>query len=173
MALVRGFGWKVLSEDITHVDLRNGEIINFASPFAVKRGTISHLQKTLDDSGLRLDWSSFDPNSDSPITWIPLGTHSLGNNLKAPFDLVVYFDGFTDGDATCKKLPSAEFVRAILQISNFTRLDDATSKICEYVAEERCYRISGGSLKQRVDTILQLCKTVPAIKENLGQESVP
>lgn len=153
LALVLGYAWKVLSEDITHIDMNTDEIVNFGSPFAIKPGTVDLLK-----SSLQLELSPLELNS-----WMPLGLANLGHNMKTPFDLVIYFEEFSGGAFRCESMSVHEFTRTILRKSNITRINGAAIKLCEYVSEGCCYRISNGSLKDRLDAIIQLCELKPKI----------
>lgn len=157
LALVFGCGWKVLSEDITHIDMATNEIVNFGSPFALKPGTMDLLSNT---------YQFETPGTNDTGSWMPLGSANLGHNLKTPFDLVVYFEEFSGGPFKCEEMSVPEFTRTILRKSNITRINDAPNKLYEYVSEGSCYRISDGSLKERVDAITRLC----AIKQTNKNE---
>ncbi|RTL45842.1 MAG: hypothetical protein EKK48_00425 [Candidatus Melainabacteria bacterium] len=170
MALVFGFGWKVLSEDITHIDITENEIINFASPFAVKRGTLSSIQNALKAFDKTLDLSSFDTSSVKPTCWAPLENASTGCNLSTPFDHAVVFEQFDDHDLRCDHLTSLDYMRALLPISNIARLSQVSNKFYNYVAEDSCYRLAGGNLKQRLDRIIQLCDE-PAVRDKQNELS--
>lgn len=164
LALVLGFGWKVLSEDITHIDITEKAIINFASPFAVKRGTLTSIQNALRAFDKTLDMSSFDPNTVKPTSWVPLESASTGCNMSTPFDQAVYFDIFDENILRHDHLTSLEYMRALLPISNIARLSQVANKFYDYVAEDSCYRFSGGNLKQRLDRIIQLCEE-PSVRD--------
>ena len=163
MALVMGYGWKVLSEDITHIDLTNDEIINFGSPFAIKLGA-----PDLIEAAVKADLTSVELSPAEPSAWIPLDSNSVGHNLKAPFDLIVYLEPFKGGDFSCEKISPAEYVRAILPGSNIARMRDAANKIYDYVLQGRCYRLAEGNLTQRLEKIIQLCEGTAV---NKGEET--
>lgn len=157
MALVFEHKWKVLSEDITHVDLSNDEIINFESPFSIKTGAINLLKTAVNSS-----FENIEENS-----WLPIGENSLGHNLHAPFDFVFYFDEKHGGDFECRRVSPSELIRAILPRSNVSRSKAASNKIYEYVLQDRCYLVSGGSLTRRLQQIMLLCEEHRA-KQNGG-----
>ncbi|MBS1955862.1 MAG: hypothetical protein JST89_16885 [Cyanobacteria bacterium SZAS-4] len=147
LGLVFNYGWKVISEDITHIDMTTNEIINFASPFAIKPGTFDLLKTT------------FQPDKfpDPSTVWMALNDKNLGCNRKAGIDLVIHFDKPRGGAISLEKISVPEYIRAILQKSNIALVNGAADKICEYVSEDSCYLIKDGSLKERIQTILQLC----------------
>ncbi|HEY9732143.1 MAG TPA: hypothetical protein V6C89_09525 [Drouetiella sp.] len=160
MGLVLGYDWKVLSEDITHIDLITDEIINFASPFAVKPGTPERLKEAV-----QAEFSTVKAPSVEPSSWLPLKDHSLGHNLKAPFDLAFYLDPFDGGDYRCSPISTSEYIRTLLPLSNVARQREAAAKVSQYVQENRCFRVSEGNLQQRLQSITQL-------ESNIGEESV-
>ncbi len=147
LALVYGYGWKVISEDITHIDMHKNEIINFASPFAIKPGTLALLKNSF--SSMQL------PPESGP--WMKLGEANLGHSVPTPIDLVVHFDSSSDDPFVCKQMSVADYTKTLLQKSNIARLKGAADKIYEYVVEGNCYLMKNGSLTERVETILQLC----------------
>ncbi len=155
LALVLSQGWKVISEDITHIDMTTDEIVNFGSPFALKPGTLDLLRSTL-----QLELSPFGQTD----SWMALGSANLGHNMKTPFDLVIYFEEFSGGAFRCERISVHEFTRTILRKSNIARIDGATNKVCEYVSEGSCYKISDGSLKDRIEAIVELCQIKSASK---------
>ncbi len=147
LGLVFNFDWKVLSEDITHIDMNTNEIINFASPFAIKPGTLDLLKTSFPSSQL----------PDDSAAWMALRDKDLGCNVKTPFNLVIHFDKPQGGEFSCEKMSVPEYIRALLRKSNITRVKGAPDKISEYVSEGNCYLLRDGSLKERIQTILQLC----------------
>lgn len=151
MGLVLGYGWKVISEDITHIDLGTDEIINFASPFAVKLGTAERLKEAV-----KAEFDTIKAPSIEPSSWLPLKDHSVGCNLKAPFDLLFYLQPIIGGDYKCSAISKSEFIRTLLPLSNVARHKEAAAKVSQCVQENRCFRISEGTLQQRLQTIIQL-----------------
>ncbi len=151
MGLVLGHGWKVLSEDITHIDLTSDEIINFASPFAVKVGTPERLKEAV-----HAELNTVRAPSVEPSSWLPLKDHSFGRNLTAPFDLAFYFEPIQGGNYKCNAISNTEFVRTLLPLSNVARQKEAAAKVSQYVLEGRCFRVSEGNLQQRLQTIIEL-----------------
>jgi hypothetical protein len=148
LTLVFRCSWKVLSEDVTLIDPGTNEIINFAAPLALKPGTIELVKEA----------ASIVPGPVESDRWIPLREHSLGRNVKTPFDLALYLDLSGGQDKlSCEKMPVNEYVRAMLQTSNLISMPGSVDKIYEYVRGDSCYRITAGSIQQRLKAILQLC----------------
>ncbi|HEV8718174.1 MAG TPA: hypothetical protein VGX03_35830 [Candidatus Binatia bacterium] len=47
LALALRYGWKVLAEDVTLIDLQADAVIVFAAPFSLKAGTVKLLQESI------------------------------------------------------------------------------------------------------------------------------
>jgi hypothetical protein len=149
LALCCDHDWKVVSEDITLFDLEKHEILNFASPFTVRIGTLELLDAA---STKHLTFPEDEP-------WVPLGAHNLKSDITAPFDLSFYFDGIVANKALHhSELSHSEYLKLILPISNLARLPGAVDKIESYFPKH-CYRVVAGSVRERVSKIIELCES--------------
>ena len=60
------------------------------------------------------------------------------------------------GEFQCLPMPPSVYLKQILPISNAMRLPGATDKLTHYLSGSACYRIKGGSLKERIDAMVEL-----------------
>lgn len=150
LAISLGYDWKVLGEDIILIDPNTDEILNFASPFSLKAKTAELVEEAVNVLP-------------SPILleeWVPLGSRALGHSCPTPFDLVVHLERDTT-ELECNKLSTSEYARKIFTLSNLIRRNDVSDKFFSYLPENGCYRISGGTVRERIEKIFSLCGYEP------------
>lgn len=149
MALALGYGWKVIAEDILLIDLNSDRLITFGAPFSLKPGTFQLLK---DNVGA----------VPAPIfgeEWAPLGDLASYETNPAHFEFAIVF-GATAKPAlplSVKQVSTGIYLRQILSISNILRLKGASEKMFEYLDGALCFTITGGSLRERLDHILEHC----------------
>ncbi|HEY9679197.1 MAG TPA: PqqD family protein [Drouetiella sp.] len=143
MALALSFNFKVLSEDITLIDPNTDAIVNFASPFSLKAGTIDLLQRTF---GIELGDPYFGE-------WIPLGEASYGKNVQAPYDAALLFELDKNEGFKTDPITPSDFTRHLLPYSNFVKKEGALEKFMGYLPADRCFHIVNGSLEERIAKI--------------------
>jgi len=144
MALALGFHWKVLSEDITLIDVERDEIVNFASPFSFKAGTAELLANTVnaDIKDLILN------------EWMPQDWRNAGSNSLTPFDIVVHLEkGDSPDELVSSKLSHSDYIRKLMPLSNVARKKGATDKLIQYLGTAQVYQVAGGTLQQRINFI--------------------
>jgi hypothetical protein len=147
MALALNHGWKVLAEDLTLIDPATSEIIAFGSPFSLKKGTSELLEQLTG-------------NAPKPILlgeWLDSKHVASTTNVKANLDFALHFCGVTDEVLNCKPISANEYTRAILPYSNISRDKEAPARFSHYLANARCFKLSGGSLQERVQKLLEFC----------------
>jgi len=152
LALALGYGWRVLCEDITLIDPKKDEILNFGTPFSLKSGTVELLLETI----------SKIPEPIINGEWVPMGNLNFGSNLSAPFDVVVHLERQRlepqqeRPPIEWRAISRCEYLRKILPFSNTMRQKNGTDKFLEYVREDGCYLVSGGTLKERIQLLSEL-----------------
>lgn len=149
IALALGYGWKVLSEDITLFDPSTDELLSFASPISLKPGTFERLQAAkLSPPPLILN------------EWIPVdGMAAPGESVSATLDLAFFFNVINQTEPepiSAQQITPGEFLRLVLPISNLLHSTAGMDKLSQYLAPARCYRLSGGSLTERLSKINQI-----------------
>jgi len=150
MALAFAYDWKVMAEDIALLDGDKLEIINYASPFSMKEGTLSLLRDTF----------KVDPQPIVLDEWVPMGARNFGHDLTGPFDFVIQLKPFSFSEALdCQPISSSEYLRSVLNTSNVLRLKNGTENFMEFLREGTVFRISGGSTRERIEKIQALCQS--------------
>ncbi len=147
LALALRYGWKVLSEDLTCIDIRANKIIVFATPFSLKTGTLELLQDTV----------AMLPESVVFGEWVPMSNMHAEGEYATDFDLTLYFGEARKGEPIQQIVCSAgEYVRLLLPCSNLVHDENAPDKLAEYVSSGACYQVIGGSLSERINLLLEL-----------------
>jgi hypothetical protein len=150
MALVFGHGWKVFCEDIALIDPNTDELLSFPSPFSLKEGTLDHLRTA----------SKIEPESVILNEWIPMPSSLVAETCAATFDVVIRLDAArNDIPLECKELSAGDFMRVILPNSNLIHHDEGFEKTMQYIKNARCYRLTGGTLLERIEKIFELTRT--------------
>jgi hypothetical protein len=151
LALAFGHGWKILAEHFTLIDPERNEIISFAAPFAVKGSTREQMQT------LEIPFAHFIMHD-----WLPISSEHIAQNCQTPLDLFVYLDGeHTDAHLDCSTITAHDCLRKLLHISNLLTVAGGNDKVFDYLPE-RCYRFSNGSVRERVEKVIELsvqCKS--------------
>jgi len=147
MALALAYDWKVLAEDILLIDYKKDILITFGAPFSLKPGTLELLQ----DSIGRV------PEPIINGEWSPLGPMVAPRDLKAHFDVSLVFTRDREHPShKITELSPAEFLRKCLPVSNVLRMKGAGEKLLEYVSKGVCVEIADGTVRERVNKILEL-----------------
>lgn len=149
MALALGYDWKVVAEDILLIDYKKDLLITFGAPFSLKPGTAELLDESIGRA----------PDPIIGGEWSPLGTMLAPRNLTAQFDVSIVFTRDNENPQfNISPLSASEFLRKCLPVSNVLRMKGAGEKLLDYVSPGKCLEIAGGTVRQRVDKILQLAK---------------
>lgn len=159
MTLALGYGWKVWSEDITVFDYKRGKILGFASPFALRAGTRELLQDAVD----------IDPQPILLNEFMPVGELAVRHDGALPVDVSIILEQMqpapeqmqppleqTQPALEQKEISLNDYMRQILQISNILRLDDGTTAFETCFDATRCFALSGGTLRERVNKIIEI-----------------
>lgn len=148
IALVQEYGWTALAEDLVLIDTENDELIGLTSPFSLKAGTLDLLRATIANV----------PETIVRQEWVANKAALPQSALSASFDLALYFDfagGLEQPEIT--RLTPAEYLRLILPVSNLLHQESAPERMVEYLKNANCFRISGGTLWERLQFILSFC----------------
>lgn len=146
LALALKHGWRVISEDLTCIDIHAGTIVVFASPLSLKIGALELLQNTI----------AMLPQPLVRGEWVPLSNIHAEGEYEAGFDLALYF-GLAGADEPMRRIAcsSGEYVRLLLPCSNLVHHESGPDKLAKYVKSAPCYRVTGGSLSERMNLILE------------------
>lgn len=146
MALALKHAWKVVSEDLVFIDLDTLKVLSLALPFAVKDGTVERL---LESVGM----------APEPIIdggWSPQGALSADGSYDAQFDAIFLF-GRWRPRLKVRKITGSETLRAILQLSSLMKHPRALEWFSESISSSKNFEIGGGTLSERVQTLLDVC----------------
>lgn len=147
MAMAIGYGWRVITEDLLLIDTAKDQSLSLRTPFSFKPGTIQLLESTIGTKICELIDGE----------WLPLNTMAVDEDLPACFDCVIVLEGMDPVQPVLiGYMKPHHFVRHILSCSNLLHLEDGIDKLLEYLQSSHCYVMQYGSLKQRIDTMLQL-----------------
>jgi len=147
LALAMKYGWKAASEDLTCLDIERNQMVAFPTPFSLKKGTRELLQETIGTTTERLAFGEY----------LPLSNIHADGEFDTNFDLTLYFDKVKkDEPILYFPCTPGEYVRLLLPSSNLVKNSGSIDKLAEYVASCPCYKITGGSLSERMDLVLQL-----------------
>lgn len=149
MALALAYNWKVIAEDILLIDTSQDRLITFGAPFSLKPGTADLLQ----------DCIGMIPDPILDDEWSPMGDLGSYGPNDAKFDIAIIFGDRTLGKPVeVRSVTPAEYLRKILAISNLLRVDGATEKFLEYINSCHCVEIDNGTLRERLNVMLELQK---------------
>lgn len=149
MSLVHG--WKILSEDITLIDPERRTVLACPAPSGIRAGTaerLTDLGSLRNTMPAQTGWF-FDPNL------------YMSKSMPAKFDQAVALEplGESGCDAPAKMslqfLSSYEYIKSVLPFSNLLRLDNKIGVLHEAVEQARCVKLSGGTLRERVEFLCQ------------------
>jgi len=144
LALALQYGWKALSEDLTCIDLQRNKIIAFATPFSLKTGTLEMLADSISSVPETLVFGE----------WVPMSDMHVEGEFDTNLDLILYFDTARKGEPIQQIACSpGEYVRLLLPCSNLLHDECGPQKLAEYAAASACYRVTGGSLLERISLI--------------------
>jgi hypothetical protein len=154
LALAMANGWKVLSEDLTCIDLKTNKILAFSTPFSLKTGTIEILQKTINIVPEPVVFSE----------WVPLNDFHVQGEYKAEFDLSLFFGKAVYGEPLIQVPCSfGKYIRLCLPCSNLIYFQDGPDKLTEYIGSGECYEVMGGTLAERMELIIGLTEKKPTL----------
>lgn len=148
MALALGYGWKVLAEDVLLIDCKADNLLTFASPFSLKDGTFELLKSTVGKA----------PEPILLDEWSPLKEMSAKGEFAAEFDLSILVErpNGRNVDLQTSAIPAQTLLRRVLPISNILRIDGASEKALSYFDRGQCLNVVGGTLRERIDLLLEL-----------------
>ncbi len=138
--------WKVLSEDLTFIDLKANKVLRFATPFSMKSGTLALLQESIGKA----------PSEILLDEWVPIEGMQAEKECDSYFDLALYFGNARENhDFEISRLNPRTFVRCLIPCSNLIYIDEAQEKMLDYLSSAQCYEVKGGTLKERMSFIIE------------------
>jgi hypothetical protein len=141
-ALTLGLGWKILTEDLVILDLSNKYILPLNFPISLRPGAKELIEAAI---GLRVQ-----TKGESDV-WMPIEASCV--KTEARFDKVVLLEAPNGKEIACFDLAPEQAVRLILPASNAIYSDQRIDDLMEMIKGARCLRLTGGSVKERVDAI--------------------
>jgi hypothetical protein len=146
-ALALGFGWKLLSDDLTLIDPATNAVVVFATPLSLKGAAPALLHEAV----------GVTPGPLLRGEWIRIDELYATSPCPAAFDVLVHLrqgNGHPGFDhAACSP---AEYTRLLLPSSSVLRDAGGPEAFASSVASGVCHRMSGGTLSERVNLIVEL-----------------
>jgi len=151
LALALKHACRIVCEDITLIDSQRKKVLPLAIPLHLRPGTERRVMDVVDfeaASFLRLGGWAF--RADLYYT----------QPLDATFSTAICFlppgNGIF-GQLEARRISSAEFLRALLPISNALRTPGGPDFLNKILADTTCMKIEGGTLEERVQVFLSCC----------------
>ncbi|HEY9679224.1 MAG TPA: hypothetical protein V6C76_14540 [Drouetiella sp.] len=145
-ALAFGHGWKLLAEDVSLVDPSNHRLIPFSSPLSLREGSLERIKKA---TGVL----------PAPVVgdeWIAMKNHLHANTIDFKLDLAIALD-VTDGQhddiLSTTEVTPLKLMHSLLPLCNAIHLNNGIELLEQSLAKATCYKVSGGSLKERLQFI--------------------
>lgn len=146
IALALTHGWKIISEDLTCFDMETDRLVAFPTPCSLKAGTLDLLQRTIGRQPDRLIFGEY----------VPMSNIHADGEYEAELDLVLHFGNAkmsaVFGTESCSP---GEYVRMLLPCSNLARNLRGTDKLAQYVRICPRYKVTGGTLVERMALLLE------------------
>ena len=146
LSLAMVCGWRVLSEDITLVDTSTRRVIPLARPFRLRPDSQARITEATAKKAAPLvlgrwffDKSLFSQEKRIFAVSVAVLMRPAGQR-PAP-------------GLTLRELPASEYLRSILPISNAVRMPGGIEVLQDGVKQARCFELSGGSLKERLEAV--------------------
>jgi hypothetical protein len=147
MALALGHNWKVVSADVVMLDPKSSRILSVATPFQVGEGTPERLREAIGKAP--------EPLVDNK--WYPLGDAASDDDCEARIDLVVQI-GRWKPRMEVDAITRGECLRRLLHLSNILRREGSLNVATEMLSSAQCLVFRGGTLKERVNAVLENTK---------------
>jgi hypothetical protein len=143
-ALALGLGWRILTEDLVIFDLSNKYILPLNFPISLRPGAKELIEAAI---GSRVDTKG---KSD---VWMPIESKESRIKREGRFDKVILLEAPNGKGIACFDLIPEQALRLILPASNAIYSDHGIDDLMEMIKGARCVRLTGGSVKERVDAI--------------------
>jgi hypothetical protein len=147
LALALGYGWSVLAEDVTLIDLKQNKILSFLTPFSIKDGTLQLLNNTIGRA----------PASLIKEQWVAMGEMGCTDNYDLDFNLAILLLDLAKEELSFEvaAISPQTFVRMILSRSNILRIHGSADQLAGSLSTGTCYSLKGGSLQERINFIFE------------------
>jgi hypothetical protein len=146
-ALALGFGWKVLSDDLTLIDPATDAVVLFATPLSLKGAAPALLHQAV----------GVTPGPLLRGEWIRIDDLYATAPCPAQFDVLVHLRR-GNGHPGFQHTPCspAEYTRLLLPSSSVLRDAGGPERFAASVASGLCHRMTDGTLSERVNLIVEL-----------------
>ncbi|CAN5675549.1 hypothetical protein BH10CYA1_BH10CYA1_55240 [soil metagenome] len=145
-ALAFGCSWKILAEDVSLVDPKTRTIKTFASPISLRTGSLERIQRA---TGVL-------PGPVIASEWVPINDHLNKEIVDFKVDLAIELavtDPRADQPMSVTRVSAQTFIHTLLPLCNAIHLDNGIELLDDGLKYSTCFRISGGSLSQRLEFI--------------------
>ncbi len=145
-ALAFGLGWKIIAEDVSLVEPRLKQLTTFASPISLRAGSLERIQKA---TGVL-------PGPVVGGEWVPINDHLNKNLIDFNVDLSIELavtDPSVDETMVINEVTGASFIHTLLPLCNAIHLQSGIDLLDGGLKHSKCFRITGGSLAQRLTFI--------------------
>ncbi len=153
-ALVALRNWKIVSEDISFLDLSTGEVVSFICPLSLRQGTKERLMKVGVRGGLDIPLLSDE--------WLFNREMFYGAALKLPITyslLLRQVDPESPGPVSLRELMASQMLQSLLPISNAVRLPQSMPALSGVLSASSNYLLEGGNIADRVQAVESLAGT--------------
>lgn len=134
---------RIVCEDVTFIDQKARTIIPFCRPVSLRPGSLEMVG--LETTELVVEGE-----------WVAAPTMYCNSAAPAQFDLAIFLDGSPKRrDFRAHQLSANSFARMALPMSNLIHLPQGAEQFAETLREGGCYRITDGSIRERVEFVRQ------------------
>jgi hypothetical protein len=153
LALAVVYGWKIITEDITFIDIESGATYPLVHPFLMRAGW----QQTLfQATGIELE-SSLADDWFFDRAMFSTGVHNANFRLLVKLELP-----FFPMPLSVESISLAEYLRTILPLGNFLRVPDVLDSLPNILAGANCYVMRGGTVRERMEALAVLMDLRPS-----------
>lgn len=143
-SLALGLGWKILTEDLVIFDQSNKYILPLKLPISLRSGAKELIKEA---TGLKPK-----TKGESDV-WMDMGSLSVIKQVPARFDRVVLLEAPGGQELVSYQLLPEQALRLILPASNALHFPDGIENLMDMIRTARCYRLTGGSVKERIEAV--------------------
>lgn len=150
LALALSVGWKIVSEDISFIDLAQQSILSYARPLGIREGTAQRIQLATGRApgGLTIDAWHFDPSVYHlcPVPIKMLDTASLLSRINP----------LQSEHLTSQQVSGATWLRKMCSVSNVLRMPSSIAPLDEILQAAACFDVRGGNLDERLHWLMSV-----------------
>jgi hypothetical protein len=147
LALALGFGWKVLSDDLTLIDPATSAIVGLATPFSLKGAAPALLGEAI----------GREPGPLVLGEWFRLDELYAAEVCQAKFDLLVHLGWDSrNPDFAHSPCSAAEYTRLLLPSSSMLHDAGGPDGFAQAIGSGACHWVMGGTVSERLHLVLEL-----------------